>query len=65
MEIDKKLVHGIVLANKALILIDPDSHTVKGYLSNFTDTIPYNIWEIKEPNATYYKYTDRPETVPP
>lgn len=58
IKVDDKILHGIVLANKALLLIDPNTHTIKGYLKNYTDIVPYKIMKIRVPNESYYKYTD-------
>lgn len=58
IQIGDNIHHGIVLANKVLLLIDPKDHSVKGYLSNYTDTVPYKFVKIRKPNKTNYKYTD-------
>lgn len=58
MKVKDDVLHGIVLANKTLLLIDPKSHSVKGYLRYFTDTVPYKMLRIRVPNDTSYKYTD-------
>lgn len=56
------LVHGIVLNDKTLLLIDSKTHSVKGYLRNYTDKIPYNVLRIRKPINDHYKYSD--ETMP-
>lgn len=58
MQVGEDVLHGIVLANKALLLINPSKHTVIGYLSQYTDITPYKILKIRQPNAKSYKYTD-------
>ena len=57
LNIGNELIHGVVLANKALMLIDPRTHTVKGYLKEYTDTVPYIIERIRKPIINCYKYT--------
>jgi hypothetical protein len=57
LNIGGELIHGIVLANKALMLIDPKTHTVKGYLKEFTNTVPYVVDRIRKPITDCYKYT--------
>lgn len=58
IQIGDDINHGIILANKVLLLINPKDHSVKGYLSNYTDTVPYKFVSIRKPNKTNYKYTD-------
>lgn len=58
LQVGKDVLHGIVLANKILLLIDPATHNVKGYLRYYTDTTPYKILKIRQPNDESYKYTD-------
>lgn len=62
LEIDSRIVHGIILANKALLLVDPETHAVKGYLTDYTEIVPYPILRIRKPHYKSYKYTD--ESVP-
>lgn len=57
LNIGKELIHGVVLANKALMLIDPKTHLVKGYLKEYTDTVPYIVERIRKPITNCYKYT--------
>lgn len=57
LNIGNELIHGIVLANKTLMLIDPKTHVVKGYLKEYTDTVPYIVERIRKPITNYYKYT--------
>ena len=57
INIGTEIIHGIVLANKALMLIDPKTHTVKGYLKEYTDTIPYIVERIRKPIIDAYKYS--------
>ena len=57
--IDNNIVHGIVLANGVLLLIDGQKHTTIGYLKDYTDSIPYNIIRIRKPNKEQYKYSSK------
>lgn len=58
MQVGEDVLHGIVLANNTLLLIDPATHNVKGYLRYYTDTTPYKMLRIRQPNIESYKYTD-------
>lgn len=58
VDVKGKLLYGIILYNNVLLLIDPGDHTVKGYLSDYTETVPYNIKRIRKPSSEGYKYTD-------
>lgn len=57
LDINGKHVVGVVLHNKALLLIDPENHTVQGYLVNYTSTVPYKAMSIRIPNDNNYKYS--------
>lgn len=57
IEVDGKLLCGIILHNKSILIINPEDHTVKGYLSNYTETVPYKILRIRKPNSDCYKYS--------
>ena len=57
LNIGNELIHGVVLANKSLMLIDPKTHVVKGYLKEYTDTVPYIVERIRKPITNCYKYT--------
>lgn len=58
LQIHDDVFHGIVLANNALMLINPKIHKVIGYLTNYTNVEPYKILRIRKPNEKSYKYTD-------
>lgn len=62
LDINNKHIVGVVLYNKTLLLIDPENHTVQGYLANYTSTVPYKAMSIRIPNNNDYKYSS--DTVP-
>lgn len=53
-----KTIIGVVLANKAALLIDPTTHKVEGYLTNYTESVPYKITKVRKPISESYKYSD-------
>lgn len=58
LQVGEEVSHGIVLANNALMLINPKMHKVIGYLTNYTDITPYKMIRIRQPDLFSYKYTD-------